>query len=201
MQNLGMIINATDAKLIIISSWRRNTLEDTKLYLAGGNRHAKDHPFPYIDKIIGQTDRWYAFKDMDPKTHKLVDRGFLVKKYLEELRLYEYLESYLILDDNNEYFLEQGKHYIQTDPLNGLQLHQVDRAIAILNNNFRNDTDWILTSKQLPSLGVLCLCQGYSGYNPYYFIGYKDEYGDFIQQNSIIKYHKDQVSAWKPILL
>ena len=57
---LGKIIDATDAKIVISSSWRRNTVEDTKEELTT-IRHSVPFPFPYADRIVGVTIRAYAY--------------------------------------------------------------------------------------------------------------------------------------------
>lgn len=62
MALIGRIIDATDAKIVISSSWRRYSLEETikhitnvEDFFVGGN------PFPYPDAVVGVTERMYSF--------------------------------------------------------------------------------------------------------------------------------------------
>lgn len=57
---LGKIIDATDAMIVMSSSWRKNTVEDTKNYLTTIG-HSVPFLFPYADRIIGVTIRAYAY--------------------------------------------------------------------------------------------------------------------------------------------
>ena len=55
---LGKIIDAADAKIVISSSWRRNTVEDTKEELTTV-RHLVPFPFPYANEVTVWGNRSY----------------------------------------------------------------------------------------------------------------------------------------------
>ena len=77
---LGKIIDATDAKIVISSSWRRNTVEDTKEELTTV-RHLVPFPFPYADRIIGVTIRAYAY--VIQGVHLGIPRGVEIKQWID----------------------------------------------------------------------------------------------------------------------
>ena len=140
---LGEILQATDAKIVISSSWRRNTLEETLQFISGGSIHSKDSPFPYCDKVVGITDRMYAFSwndKINEKTGKrptyLLPRGVEIQRYLE---LHRNITQYVILDDATDMLYWHKDNFIQTDPYEGLSEENVEQAIKILNKNENND--------------------------------------------------------------
>lgn len=135
---LGEIIEKTDAKIVISSSWRRNTLDDTLNFISGGSIHSKDNPFPYCDRVIGVTDRMYAFSwndKVNEHTGKrptyLIQRGVEIQRYLE---LNRNIKQYVILDDATDMLYWHKDNFVQTDAYNGLSDYDVEKAIQILNS-------------------------------------------------------------------
>lgn len=142
---LGKIIDATDAKIVISSSWRRNTVEDTKEELTT-IRHSVPFPFPYADRIVGVTIRAYAY--IMQGIHLSIPRGVEIKQWIdthihsENGKNWNYKEigvdfNYVILDDDSDMLLEQAEHLVKTDTLLGLSEDDVERAIKILNQRER----------------------------------------------------------------
>ena len=134
---LGEIIEKTDAKIVISSSWRRNTLDDTIKFISGGSIHSKDNPFPYCDKVVGITDRMYAFSwndEINEKTGKrptyLLPRGVEIQRYLE---LNRNITQYVILDDATDMLYWHKDNFVNTHPYDGLSQEDVNKAIEILN--------------------------------------------------------------------
>lgn len=140
---LGKIIDATDAKIVVSSSWRRNTVEDTKNELTTV-RHLVPFPFPYTDRIIGVTIRAYAY--VMQGVHLSIPRGVEIKQWIDthihsdngnnwDRKEIGVDFNYVILDDDSDMLLEQAEHFIKTDTYLGLSEYDVARAISILNRN------------------------------------------------------------------
>lgn len=140
---LGKIIDATDAKIVISSSWRRNTVEDTKIELTT-IRHFVPFPFPYADRIIGVTIRAYSY--LKDNVRLSIPRGVEIKQWIDTHIHSDNGESwdskeigvdfnYVILDDDSDMLLEQAEHFIKTDTYLGLTKDDVEKAISILNRN------------------------------------------------------------------
>lgn len=133
MTMLGEIIFATDAKIVISSSWRRTNLEDTISHITNPeNPYVGKNPFPYADRIVGITHRMFGFIHPHTERHCKIPRGVEINAWMFE---YETdIESYVILDDDDDMLYIQREHFVQTDSLNGLSHENVNKAIDILNN-------------------------------------------------------------------
>lgn len=138
MRLLGKILQATDAKIVISSSWRRFSLDETLKFISGGSIHSKGNPFPYCDKVVGITDRMYAFSYNDPinerrgkRPNYLIPRGVEIDRWLK-VNGHD-VENYVILDDDDDMLYCQRSHFIQTDAYKGLSEDDVKKAIEILN--------------------------------------------------------------------
>lgn len=125
------IVDATDAKIVITSSWRRFTLEDTiKSITDSTNPHVGQHPFEPIEAVIGVTSRMYGFKYSDPKKHYSIPRGVEIEQWMNE---HSEVEQYVILDDDCDLLYHQRNNFIHTDTYDGLSERDVEKAIEILN--------------------------------------------------------------------
>lgn len=118
---LNRVVAATDAKVVISSSWRK-LLEPTEL-LAILARHG------FVGEIIGETPRGdeeelratYEY----PKHHY---RGYEIDYWL---RQHPEVDRYVILDDGSD--MEMHTHrLVQTDAQEGLLDEHADLAIAML---------------------------------------------------------------------
>lgn len=133
---LGEILSWTEAKIVLSSSWRKHTLEDTKAYM-------KKEGFLFTDEIIGVTIRAYHY--IEKGIHLSIPRGVEIKQWIDtnihsnngkdwsrkKLRV-DY--NYLILDDDNDMLLEHKNNFIRTDGMIGLTSEDVVKSVAILNN-------------------------------------------------------------------
>lgn len=143
MELLGRILDETDAKIVISSSWRRNTLEETLEFIGGGCVNAKDNPFPYCDEVIGITNRMYAFSYNDPinsngkRPNYLIPRGVEIDRWLKVNS--SNVDSYVILDDDDDMLYCQRDNFVRTHMYNGLSEQDVELAIKILNKNENKD--------------------------------------------------------------
>lgn len=150
---LGMILDQTDAKIVLSSSWRKNTLKDTIDYMS-------EKGFRFNDKIVGVTMRAYHF--IERGVHLSIPRGVEIKQWLDthviypwhaypekqkEFKIYDengnfkMMRSqklgvdynYIILDDDSDMLLEHYEYFIKCDPMEGLTLDLANLAIKKLN--------------------------------------------------------------------
>lgn len=134
---LKRIVDATGAKIVISSSWREFSLEetvrhitDTDNYFVGGN------PFICPESVVGITDRMYSFCYGDDDRHFRLPRGCEIQHYLDG---HDDIDGYVILDDDSDMLLCQKDNFIQTDGIEGLTEADVELAIKILKNGKTED--------------------------------------------------------------
>jgi hydroxymethylpyrimidine pyrophosphatase-like HAD family hydrolase len=153
-ENLGFILKETNAKIVISSSWRLNTVEETVKYM-------DEQGFLFCDSIVGVTIRAYHY--IQKGVHLGIPRGVEIKQYIDthlkypwyayperdnEFKLYredgtflmmrhqelgkDY--NYCILDDDTDFLLEHKNYFVQCNPNVGLTKSKALKAIKILNN-------------------------------------------------------------------
>lgn len=133
MRLVKRIVDETGAKIVISSSWRRYTLEQTiESITTIGNPFVNDVPFLMPEEVVGVTARMYAFKHGAAERHYGVFRGVEIKQYLDE---HQEIENYVILDDDSDMLLSQQKNFIKTDSSGGITEKDAEKAIRILNKN------------------------------------------------------------------
>lgn len=134
---LGKILSETDAKIVLISSWRYDTLEKTKEYM-------ESEGFLFNDKLIGVTIRAYQYLERGTGIHLSIPRGVEIKQWIDthihsdngknwKRKKLGTDFTYIILDDNKDMLLEHKDNFIQTDGNIGLIDEDVRNAIEILN--------------------------------------------------------------------
>lgn len=144
---LGKIIDATDAKIVVSSSWRRNIVEDTKRELTTIG-HLVPFPFPYADRIVGVTIKANYYVQQGIDLH--IPRGVEISQWIDthinrdnegnwNRKEIGIDFNYVILDDDSDMLFEQAEHFIKTDTYLGLSEDDVERAILILNGKTVND--------------------------------------------------------------
>lgn len=131
MKLVKYICRKTGAKIVITSSWRRRTLEDTINDITDTSKWSVPTPFIPINKVVGVTSRMYSFKYDDTKHHYTLPRGVEIERYLREN---EDIDKYVILDDDADMLLEQAPYFIKTDAVEGLSKLDAEKAITILNS-------------------------------------------------------------------
>lgn len=131
MKLIEHICNKTDAYIVITSSWRRWTLEDTIKDITDTSRWSVPVPFTPIERVVGVTSRMYSFNYDDKNTHYRVPRGVEIDRYLCE---HTDIDKYVIFDDDADMLLEQAPYFIQTDAIEGLSELDAEKAINILNS-------------------------------------------------------------------
>lgn len=117
------IIKATDAKIVVSSSWRvgtRNADEFVeKLFNFHRSRDKVTSGSLFVDSIYDVTDTMGN------------DRGEEVQRWVDEH--IDQIEQYVILDDENDYLDEQLFNFVQTDEYEGLTSREVKLCIKMLN--------------------------------------------------------------------
>lgn len=131
MALLGTILDATDAKIVITSSWRRHSLEDTIDFITNREVERGSVPFAFPDRVIGITERLFALSYSGLERRYSVVRGEEIRRWQEENDACEC--PYVILDDDTDMLLWQKDNFVQTDSELGLSATDCWKAIAILN--------------------------------------------------------------------
>ena len=126
------ICDETSAKIVISSSWRRFTLEDTFNMLSEYEQSGKEVPFILRDYVIGITAHMYAFKEGNVHAHYDLPRGCEISRYLTE---HKDISKYVILDDDTDMLLEQAPYFINTNMGLGISEQDIEKAIEILNKD------------------------------------------------------------------
>jgi len=134
---LGRILSETNADIVLSSSWRCNTLEETKT-------HMEKEGFLFTDKIVGITIRAYQWLQRETGVHLSIPRGVEIKQWIdtnihsENGKNWKRLTvdkdyTYLILDDDSDMLLEHKNHFVRTNSEIGLTDDDVNKSISILN--------------------------------------------------------------------
>lgn len=130
---VGRILDATNAKIVISSSWRRYSLEETIKHITdASNFFVGGNPFPYPEAVVGVTERMYSFCYPNNDRHFGLPRGREIEHYLNQ---HSDIDSYVIIDDDQDMLLCQAENFVHTDGEIGLTEDDVERAIKILNNS------------------------------------------------------------------
>ena len=139
MALLGRILDATDAKIVISSSWRRYSLEKTIKHITdASNFFVGGNPFPFPEAVVGVTERMYSFCYPNNERHFGLPRGCEIEHYLN---LHSDIDSYVIIDDDQDMLLCQAENFVHTDGITGITEEDVERAIEILNRNQNNSNE------------------------------------------------------------
>lgn len=132
MELVKSICDKTDAKIVISSSWRLNTLENTILNITTVRNPETGVPFLMPELVVGVTKRMYAFSLEDKNRHYLIPRGVEIERYLRE---HKEVDRYVILDDDNDMFLCQAPYFVKTNTEIGITEEDANKAIEILNRD------------------------------------------------------------------
>lgn len=124
---IDKIIQQTDAKIVVSSSWKvgNENVEDFKERI-GMKRCSKntknETPFQkFLNQIYDITDSRGPW------------RGDEIQRWIDEHE--EDIESYVILDDDDDFREEQLFNFVQTDTYEGITSREVKLCVNILNNN------------------------------------------------------------------
>ena|SRR3990167_1924802 len=116
VERLNRIIAATNAKVVVSSSWRvRFNLDELREILISRG---------FVGEVIDVTPRV-----PQRRFSEMISRGEEVQAWLHQ---HPDVESYVIIDDINE-FKGMKKHFVETNHRTGITDKDVERAINILN--------------------------------------------------------------------
>lgn len=119
VQNLEHIIEATDAKIIITSTWRL----DGDMQVLWRNRNL-------AGEVIGVTPTLLREKGVGKFRCWFGDRGMEVEAWLKDNAIDPY--KYAILDDEDDYLPHQAEHLILTEPMTGITKDVAEKVISLL---------------------------------------------------------------------
>jgi len=114
------IINETGAEIVISSTWKYNGLDS--LVSMWKKRKLPGH-------IIGITPTVKADKNLSFQERE--ERGNEILMYLDS---HPEIESYVIIDDDDDMLEYQKPFFVQTNPLYGITAKEAGEAIRILND-------------------------------------------------------------------
>lgn len=121
--NLGKIIKATNASLVITSSWRWNWVSQTKNYLASRG-------FLFSNEIIGVTVRGQS--ELLVSKYGTDSRGAEIQHWIDTNG--DSIENFIIIDDDTDMLPKQMDYFVKCEFASGLGNDEVERSIQILNS-------------------------------------------------------------------
>ena len=132
--NLQKIIKATDARIVVSSSWRYLGLEELQRMWHDRNLSGNIvgiTPLHTDDDKLLETD----LSQLDVITAEMFSssRGSEIKAYFDEvLEVSSESQRYIILDDLKDVLPEQEDHFIRIDPIVGITREDVERVVKII---------------------------------------------------------------------
>lgn len=118
---LNYIIEETGAKVVLSSSWRGNVEETLDRLKVAGFKYDFFDKTPYLGSR---------------------HRGSEIQKWIDEYeKTNEPLESYVIIDDDNDMLDDQEKNFVQCNFIHGLTSVDCYKAIGILNNDIEDTNE------------------------------------------------------------
>lgn len=139
---LQQVIDLTGAEIVVSSSWRCGSVEETIEYLKEVPTYFKPFVPSWVDRITGVTIRAYNY--IQKGVHLGIPRGVEIKQWIDthlhrnEKGEYQRKQvgedfQYVILDDDSDMLLEHADHFIKTDGYLGLSWADAVRAVCLLN--------------------------------------------------------------------
>lgn len=120
MELVKRILDETGAKIVISSSWRLSTLEDTLKDLSYPSKNPwVKSPFILAEYVVGVTELFSG------RSH----RGEEIDDYLNS---HPEVTNYVILDDDRDMLEKQQDRFVHTDTYLGINEEDVTKAISIL---------------------------------------------------------------------
>lgn len=132
--NLRKVIDATDAWIVVSSSWRYMSLDELRKMWRNRNLPgwiAGITPLHTNDDKLLETD----LSQLDEITAEMFSssRGNEIKAYFEDvLQVNSDTHRYVILDDLKDVLSEQEDHFIRINPVVGITEEDAEKAVEIL---------------------------------------------------------------------
>ena len=122
---LKEIVDKTDAKIVVTSSWKRGFTEVDNFI-----KSFYDKPRNKDLKKVTIFD-WFANSIYDITDNNGSWRGDEIQRWIDKHN--EEIESYVILDDDSDFHDNQLFNFVQTDTYEGITSREVKLCIKILN--------------------------------------------------------------------
>ena len=148
------IVDATGAKIVVSSSWRRENVKETINDMIGKTKRCPRNKMLYwlIDNIYDVTS-WFS-----DKKYNGTGRGGEIQTWLNN---HLDVDNYVIIDDDGDMLDSQLFHFVQTNFEDGITELETNWAIKILNKeyfqnsmaiNYTLRNEWINKCKGLPNI-------------------------------------------------
>jgi hypothetical protein len=125
LELLKEIVDKTDAKIVVTSSWKRGYTEVDNFIKSFYNK-----PRNKDLKNVTIFD-WFANSIYDITDNNGSWRGDEIQRWIDKHN--EEIESYVILDDDSDFRDNQLFNFVQTDTYEGITSREVKLCIKILN--------------------------------------------------------------------
>lgn len=128
LELLKEIVDKTDAKIVVSSSWKLGFTEVDDFIKCFYNK-----PRNKDLKNVTIFD-WFANSIYDITDNKGPWRGYEIQRWIDKHN--EEIESYVILDDDSDFNDNQLFNFVQTDGYEGITSREVKLCIKILNGEW-----------------------------------------------------------------
>lgn len=147
------IVDETNAKIVVSSSWRMKTIDETIERIKKWNyKHTKSKLFDWFINNLYDVTPW----DSDSK-YSGTGRGGKIQTWLDD---HSDVDNYVIIDDDSDMLDSQLYHFVETNYEDGITEVEAHRAIKILNKvkiinsmaiNFELRYQYLLKINKLPN--------------------------------------------------
>lgn len=126
---IKQIVDITEAKIVVSSSWRRENVKETINDMIGKTKRCPRNKMLYwlIDNIYDITP-WFS-----DKKYNGTGRGGEIQTWLDN---HSEVDNYVIIDDDGDMLDSQLFHFVQTNFEDGITELETKWAIKILNKQF-----------------------------------------------------------------
>ena len=147
------IVDETNAKIVVSSSWRRKTIDETIEKIKKWNyKYTKSKLFDWFINNLYDVTPWIS----DNK-YSGTGRGGEIQTWLDN---HPNVDNYVIIDDDSDMLDSQLYHFVETNYEDGITEVEAHRAIKILNKvkiinsmaiNFELRYQYLLKINKLPN--------------------------------------------------
>ena len=123
------IVDETDAKIVVSSSWRRENVKETINDMIGKTKRCPRNKMLYwlVDNLYDVTS-WFS-----DKKYYGTGRGGEIQTWLDK---HPEVDNYVIIDDDGDMLDSQLYHFVQTNYEDGITEVETIRAIKVLNKQY-----------------------------------------------------------------